>query len=346
MEVHTLSSLLLSCLPLHLKKALSSSFPTRALSLLLFFFSFFFFSSPISARLILSPSTPLPPSSSLQPSSSLRSSSLLSPSPPPASLLFPHLFSSSFFSALKRPSSRFSPAKENEEAEEEDRPLRSQFHSSKNLSLSSSFFSFPLLSLVFPSQAEAEDREDQEYCERGDRFSERGEEKSSLFLVDHNRKERRERRTPHISFHPVATVVSSHLFNWVAGGGRRKGPTLSTSLSSSSSSLSPSSSSYQDGNEENEEVEGEESDRKSNWRVVVKKTWNILTQQVYRQIREHRGEMETVLQGLVNLLFQCFRNFFGIYTLGVSILLLPLCSSLQHLQQLHRVPLNDPFLLK
>lgn len=69
--------------------------------------------------------------------------------------------------------------------------------------------------------------------------------------------------------------------------------------------------------------------------------------QVYQQIRLHRGELESLLQGVVDLLLQCFRNFFGIYTLGISILLLPLCSSIKkHLDHVNRVPLNDPFLLR
>ncbi|PFH33540.1 hypothetical protein BESB_077570 [Besnoitia besnoiti] len=85
----------------------------------------------------------------------------------------------------------------------------------------------------------------------------------------------------------------------------------------------------------------------ASWRSRAHGAFLIVKRQVAQQVRTHRPELRRLVQGLMQMFFQCFRSFFGVYILGLSVLVLPFCASsaTRFETEVNRVPLNDPYLL-
>nr|PIM03592.1 hypothetical protein TGCOUG_256840 [Toxoplasma gondii COUG] len=83
------------------------------------------------------------------------------------------------------------------------------------------------------------------------------------------------------------------------------------------------------------------------WKAKVHRAAVIVKGQVAQQIRKHRPELRRLVQGLLQMFFQCLRSFLGVYILGLSVLMLPFCASSasRFESAVNRVPLNDPYLL-
>ncbi|CBZ51733.1 conserved hypothetical protein [Neospora caninum Liverpool] len=83
------------------------------------------------------------------------------------------------------------------------------------------------------------------------------------------------------------------------------------------------------------------------WRARVQSAAVIVKRQVAQQIRKHQPELRRLVQGLLQMFFQCLRSFLGVYILGLSVLILPFCASSASRFEaaVNRVPLNDPYLL-
>ncbi|KFG50449.1 hypothetical protein TGP89_418590 [Toxoplasma gondii p89] len=84
------------------------------------------------------------------------------------------------------------------------------------------------------------------------------------------------------------------------------------------------------------------------WKAKVQRAAVIVKGQVAQQIRKHRPELRRLVQGLLQMFFQCLRSFLGVYILGLSVLMLPFCASSasRFESAVNRVPLNDPYLLR
>ncbi|KEP66575.1 UNVERIFIED_CONTAM: hypothetical protein HHA_256840 [Hammondia hammondi] len=83
------------------------------------------------------------------------------------------------------------------------------------------------------------------------------------------------------------------------------------------------------------------------WKAKIHRAAVIVKGQVAQQIRKHRPELRRLVQGLLQMFFQCLRSFLGVYVLGLSVLMLPFCASSasRFESAVSRVPLNDPYLL-